>query len=142
MIRARHGLAFTLLEAIIALILIAGVASVSLQLRAQSLRGRAAAAEATARQAALDDLLHQAVHGLLPNPQVPEDDAAPLAMRWTGRRAGHPYEVERALVAVPNPLAGEQRAGADPDAAPPQQIALVRWRATWRGETAEAWRAP
>lgn len=137
---ARAALAFTLLEAMIALIVLAGVASACLQLRAQSLRARAAAAEAASRDAALDDLLRRAVGGLLPDPQRAETEEGAVFVAWRGDLHGDPYEVTRELVLAPNPAAGLPASGQDAERA--REIWLARWRATWRGHTVEEWRGP
>lgn len=138
---SRAALAFTLLEAMIALIVLAGVASASLQLRAQALRGRAAAAEATAREAALQDLLNQAVAGFLGEPaQRPEDRDAPILRTvWIGQLHGEPYEVVREVAQRPNPV---PRNGARDDDAESQFIWIAHWSATWRGQTIEERRIP
>jgi type II secretory pathway pseudopilin PulG len=133
-------LAFTLLEAMIALIVLAGVASACLQLRAQSLRGRAAAAEATTRDAALEDLLTSAVAGLLQNPEVTRLDDDAVRIAWRGEIGGDPWEVTRELALRSNPVAALPTR--DDDAQRPQEIWMTHWRATWRGRTIEEWRLP
>ena len=122
----------------IALIVLAGVASACLQLRARSLRARAAAAEAATREAVLDDLLHQAVAGYLPEPvRTQSDDGASRAV-WTGELQGDPFEVTREPALAPNPTIVRSEGEADAPAA--RELWLTRWRATWRGHTIEEWR--
>lgn len=137
---SRAALAFTLLEAMIALIVLAGVASACLQLRAQALRGRAAAAEATSREAALQDLLDSAIAGFLGDPaQRPdEDDETPRTV-WTGELHGQPYEVVREVVQRTNPVRLDEAREDDDET---QLIWLAHWTATWRGATVEEWRIP
>lgn len=116
--------AFTLIEAIIAVTMIALVAGACLQLRAESLARVRSLSGTGAADLAADQVLRLAVADRLGpgQPLEPDDPQSPRV--WTGEHAGRPYELQREAVAVPNPL----REATDEDSVYP--VSVIVWRYT------------
>ncbi len=98
----RSRRAFTLLEAVLALGILAMVAAAVLQLRGQSLATAANLAErrSLARETdALVDMLHA---GALGQPE-PAPALGPAGAVWRGQHHGKPFEIRRVVVETPNP---------------------------------------
>lgn len=105
--------AFTLLEAIVAIVILTSVALVCLQLRAQSAAQAARLREHQAIERALDTILTMAEAGLLPDPAGPEEDDPLQRVEWTGEHLGEPYVCTRVREVVANPIADSQSPGAN-----------------------------
>ncbi len=84
---------FTLLEAVIALIILSSFVVACLQLRLNGLRAGRAVAEAQRVERAIDDVLTLATSRLLPEPIVERDAEGDVArIIWRGEHAGMPFE--------------------------------------------------
>lgn len=98
---------FTLLEAVIALIILSSFVVACLQLRLNGLRAGRAVAEAQRVERAIDDVLQLAGHQLLPDPIVERNDNGDVArVIWRGAYAGFAYECVSERAAVPAPSIG------------------------------------
>ncbi len=107
--------AVTLLEAIIALVILTAVASACLQLRAQAIGSAARLAARSSAQEGAREVLELAAAGLLPPDQMERDEetagsgSAPGGASggggviWRGERLGEPYQCTRTRQQVPNP---------------------------------------
>ena len=132
--RRRTG--FTLLEAMIAVVILAGVAAVCLQLRVQSLRTAFAVEEAGAERRAIEHLLMLAEAGVLPGPQGPADDDPTMTVRWRGDWLGRPFLCTKARTPLRSPI---------PDAAQrglAETIVLDQYTLEYNGETVTTYRVP
>jgi type II secretory pathway pseudopilin PulG len=136
-IRRRHSAAFTLLEAMIALIVLAAVAGACLQLRSQTLRQRVAVARAIQSGEALTELLTMARAGLLPEPEGPLEGDERMLVTWRGELRGHAYEVTRELVTTTNPALQAQGLLLDAATVLPQELVMLRYRAVYAGVSAQ-----
>ena len=117
-----------LLEAIISLVVIAGVAGACVGLRSQSIRQRIAVERALGTDNALSTLLTEATAGLLDAPIIETGDDGSERRVWRGERFGEPYEIRAAIVEVRNPLSGR-------DAETPERMAMRQWTVTIGGES-------
>ncbi len=128
--------AFTLLESLVALTILAMVAAACLELRANALNHTSSLAgrQDTARLA--HTLFDLAFAGLLPAPvrADPEDTESPLV--WTGERDGAEYRLTREPIELQNPITAAHRA--TPEDKPsnfPQRVALYRYTLELKGQT-------
>ncbi|MBL0928100.1 MAG: hypothetical protein IBJ11_10700, partial [Phycisphaerales bacterium] len=119
-----HRPAFTLLEAVIALAILATVAVVTLEIRARTINSAAGLAEKLRDDRDAEALFTMLLHGALPLPVVDERNPSPV---WSGTHRGRPYTIRRAAVTLPNPAiaarpapTGLARAGDAP--APPSLV--------------------
>lgn len=123
---------FTLLEAVLATVILSSVVVVCLELRAQTVRH---ATRIDARQQVMretDSLLTMATGGFLGEPQV---DAESRTLTWTGSHLGSPYEVVASPVEMDNPAAHVTDLALSP------KITLWRFAIEYRGERTEVlWR--
>lgn len=120
----------TLLESVIAIVIIAAVAGASLELRSRSMHARLAAAQAAETAGVLDALLRKATGGLMGEAQLTSaDDDGRVRRVWTGEQGGDPFEVIVEDIEQANPLAAR---GDDESS-----IALRRYTARFRGQRAE-----
>ena len=101
--------AFTLLEAVIALIILSSFVVACLQLRLNGLRAGRAIAEQQRIERVIDDVLQLASNQLLPDPIREEDgDGDVSRIIWRGELAGFEYECvsQRAAVSPIGAAAG------------------------------------
>jgi len=100
--RVARGL--TLLESVVALVILSSVVVVSIQLRTQSLaQGRHLARVQVSHRIA-DDLLELAHGNILgPGTRTRPDDPTRETV-WEGEHGGQPYRCVRKIVQVPDPL--------------------------------------
>jgi len=118
--------AFTLIEAIIAITMIALVAGACLQLRAESLARVRSLAGTGAEDLAADQILRLAAADRLgPGRRLePDDPQSPRV--WTGEHAGRRYTLRKEAVVVPNPL----RSAVDEDSVYPESVVVWRYTLT------------
>ena len=129
--RARHPRGFTVIEAIVALTILAIVAGACLELRAQSLRQAQSltARHELARRA--DAIFELARAGQLgPGERLDEDDPAGGRL-WTGERFGDQYRLTKRTVLVDNPL-HDPRLG--DRATYPRRVAVQRYALELEGQ--------
>jgi type II secretory pathway pseudopilin PulG len=126
----RRALAFTLLEAMIALAMLAGVFGVCLGLRSAALAAdrRAAALLQTEREA--DALFQMVINRTLLDA---EPDSTSERMVWIGTHLGEPYRIERTVAVLPNPLVGRVPHPTEPE------LALFSYSITYKGHTTQAY---
>lgn len=117
--------AFTLIEAVLALVILATVLAVCLQIRVQGLRQQAAVARMQQQDQAIEALFQQVVHNLLPG-GVPTESGA---RHWEGEHLGRPFTVDKQPTVMDNPA----RAVAVSNAAP--TVRLFQYTITWNDHT-------
>ena len=116
---------FTLLEAVLALMILSGVVVAALGIRAQSIK---VAHQLTAARGAQHDaqaLFDLASAGLLGEPAAVEPESRTVI--WRGEHLGHPYEMRSMPVELPSALPADQRAGLS------DQIVMRRYTLSYRG---------
>ncbi len=96
--------AFTLLESVLALAILAMVMVVCLQLRAQMGEVGRRVRVTAARDNAAEALFQSLVNGLLGEPRA---DSESGLLFWEGEQNGVPYKVVRKFDRRPNPVAGK-----------------------------------
>lgn len=126
---------FTLLEVVIALVILSTFAVVTLQLRLDGLIAGRRIAQNQRTQHALDEVLELAVNAMLPAPAVERDDAGKIVrVTWRGDHLGEPFISIMEVVDVPaQPAPGNST---DAKGATPLQAPLRRYTATINGRTA------
>lgn len=83
---------FTLLEVVIAMVILSIVAVVTLQMRLTGLRAGRAIAASQQVEHALDDVLELASHDMLPNPEALRNDEGKIVrITWRGDYLGVSY---------------------------------------------------
>ena len=102
--RGRRATGFTLLEAILALIILSAVLMICLQMRSQAITHRTAMLDRLYHDQAVDAIFQKAIHNVLP---TDERTVQASVMQWEGDHLGRPYRVEKRLVNVDNPVAAE-----------------------------------
>ncbi|RMH25348.1 MAG: type II secretion system protein [Planctomycetota bacterium] len=128
--RAVRARGFTLLEVVLALIILSVFATVCLQLRLEGLRAGRALAESQRTQRLLSDVLDLARARMLPAPRVERDDAGRVErVVWEGERAGVAFTCVEDETDAPAPMAG-------PDATPGAVVRVRRLTATAAGQRA------
>lgn len=96
--------AFTLIESLVALTVLALVAGACLELRAGALAHTRTLAGRQDDQRRVKTVFDLALAGLLDAPQRVDPDDPHSALVWTGERDGEQYQLLREPVVVPNPL--------------------------------------
>lgn len=127
-IAPRRRRAFTLLESLLALIILASIIAACLQLRSHSNLVAAKAEQRTLAANRTEALFQCVINGLLGAPETTEESAETV---WRGTQGGVPYTVVRTFAAQPNPARGQV---AYPVA---ESIALFRYRVTLGQTTSE-----
>lgn len=95
--------AFTLLEAVLALAIIASVIVVCLGMRAQALAASQRIAADQQSDRVVQEVYESLVAGLLKDPEIDPD----TGMRtWTGERLGEEFTLTATLTTAPNPIVG------------------------------------
>lgn len=94
---------FTLLEAILALAILAAVMVVCLAMRAQALASSARIAASQWAQRGTQELYESLVAGILPDPEIDNDTGV---RTWRGEHLGRPFIMTARPATVPNPVAG------------------------------------
>jgi type II secretory pathway pseudopilin PulG len=122
--------AVILLEAIIALVVIAGVAGACLSLRSRAIRQRIAVQQTLEIEDALSSIMTLATSGLLDTPSVETDDSGASRRVWRGDWNDEPYTVTAQIVDVGNPLIAQS-------ADAPVLIPMRRWTVEFRGARVE-----
>jgi len=126
----RSRRSFTLLEAVIAVTILAAFTVATLQLRAQGLASQSRLDRTLAAERAVDEILRLAIAGLLVEPERVRDDQGEVVRTiWRGQRFGEPFECVRETVQAPNPAAGDR-----PDL--PETITVRRYTVRCAGRTA------
>jgi len=124
--RRRTSPAFTLLEAIIAMVILSGACVVLLQMRTQAID----TAQRMQRQQQLDRaneaLFQSLIAGLLGKQTIDSDSGLPV---WTGDHLGHSYRIAREKVVIDNPVAGQVDYPVDPE------VWVWKYTLTYRGST-------
>lgn len=128
--------AFTLLESLVALTILAMVAAACLELRANALNHTSSLAgrQDTARLA--HTIYDLAFAGLLPAPvrADPEDTESPLV--WTGQRDAVSYRLTREPIELQNPITAPRRTNSEDQPSKfPQRVALYRYTLELEGQT-------
>lgn len=100
----RQSAGFTLLEAIVALVILASACIVCMQIRAQSISSHERLARQQRVDRATDAVFQMMINGLLPRPEKDAKSGRPV---WRGEHLGKPFEVTRDRVIVANPVAGQ-----------------------------------
>lgn len=95
--------AFTLLEAVLALAIVAGAIMACLQVRAQMLAGTQRQRELQRADRAEEAIFQMLVNNALPQARVDPERGIPV---WEGEHLGRPYEIERFPMMVENPMRG------------------------------------
>jgi len=131
-VRHRERRGVTLLEAIVAMTILAGVGVATLQLRAATLAGAHEAERAAIADRGVQDLLDLAVAGLLAGGAEQEGGA----LVWKGTHLGEAYVVRREVVVLPNPLYSKEQAEED-DLAPAETMPCHEYVAEWGGAVAK-----
>jgi prepilin-type N-terminal cleavage/methylation domain-containing protein len=128
---------FTLLEVVIALVILSTFAVACLQLRLSGLRAGQKIAQAQHIERALDDVLELAVDRMLPDPFVEKDDAGEVVrIVWKGDRFGEPFECVSEVVEVLAPTMAVPES-TDADQPPPKStVTMQRYTATLGNHTA------
>jgi len=125
--------AFTLLESIVALTILAMVAGACLELRANALANTRTLAGKQEDARFAHTLFDLALAGFLPSPQRLDPEDPESARVWTGTRDGRDYRILKERVVVTNPVRAsvtETVAGVYP-----QNAALYRYTLEVGGET-------
>lgn len=116
---------FTLLEAVLSLIILTAVLSICLQIRVQGVHQANTVARMQQEDQAIEALFQQAIHNALPGEAPPNENGV---RRWEGEHLGASYTIERQPTRMANPAL----AAAGPDAAP--TVEVFEYTMTW-GET-------
>lgn len=117
---------FTLLEAAIALALMAMILAASLELRVQAMRTGARVGEESRAAQSIAALHTMLINRALPDPQIDSASGQPV---WSGTYRGLSYVITREREGVDNPLVG-----ADPNA--PAEVGVWRYSMTLGQEKA------
>ncbi|MCA9312048.1 MAG: prepilin-type N-terminal cleavage/methylation domain-containing protein [Phycisphaerales bacterium] len=91
---------FTLLEAVLALVILAAVLIVCLQIRVQGVKTRAALVRTQQQDQAVEAIFQQVIHNVLPGGEV--DDGG--AIHWKGEHLGRPFTIDKQPTFVNNPV--------------------------------------
>jgi prepilin-type N-terminal cleavage/methylation domain-containing protein len=128
--------AFTLLEVLLALAILAGFAVVILDLRTRSASTAQTIREAQASQRGIDALFTMLTHRTLGTPEPDPETGEPI---WTGILLGEPYRVtrERAILASPITLSQEQLAALGETARDRASVRVWRYTLTHGKHTEE-----
>lgn len=102
-IHPRSARAFTLLEAVLALAILAAVVAACMQIRGQMLDVSARASRQQRADRSADALFQCVVSGLLGQPT---SDAQSGIWTWEGKQDGVAYRIERTGAVTDNPAAG------------------------------------
>ena len=94
---------FTLLEAVLALAILAGAMVACLQVRAQMLLGAERLREVQRADRAEEALFQMLVNQTLESPRVDEEHGI---LVWEGEYLGRAYRIERLVMSVANPMRG------------------------------------
>lgn len=124
--RALHR-AFTLLEAIVALVILAAACIACLQIRTQSFAARDRLARQQRIDRANDAVFQMLVNGLLPRPEKDRDSGLPV---WKGEHLGKAYTITRQRTSVANPVAGQVAYAVAPE------VSVWRYTLAYEGRTA------
>lgn len=119
--------AFTLIEAILALVILAGAIMACLQMRAQMLSGTRRQREIQRDDRADEALFQMLINNVLPEPEIRSGEAP----TWRGDYLGRPYVIQKFPMVVPNPIAGTV---AYPVAT---EVTVFRYEVTYAGRTSE-----
>lgn len=133
MSRGRRGgrTGFTLLEAIVALVLVASMAAAVLELQMQATRARADASVGRSHAQASEAVFTMLIERVIDPPVLDLSTGRPA---WSGEYLGEPYEIARRPVLVANPV---------PSALPQHArtiastVALYAYTVTYAGESTE-----
>lgn len=125
--------AFTLLEAVLAMAILAGVAVVCVGLRAQSLASGSKLEARLSDERETQAIFEMATSGLLPPAELSGDG---VVRRWAGEHMGTPYTLKATRESVRNPMEGAHGADA---AGLSGRIVMWRYVLTIRGRETEFW---
>lgn len=113
--RQQGGL--TLLEAVLALVILSGVMVVSLQVRAQSMLVEQRLSDRHREHRAVETILRELDAGVLGEPVV---DRGARSRTWTGSRAGQRFTLRSVPIVLENPALGSD--------APSLRQSVTMWR--------------
>jgi prepilin-type N-terminal cleavage/methylation domain-containing protein len=118
---------FTLIEAIVALVILAGAMVAVVQVRAQIVLGTERQREVQREDRAVEALFQMLVNGVLSDPAVDPTGARV----WSGEYLGRPYRVTRRAMPVDNPVAGGVAYAVSP------RITVYRYAIEYAGRESE-----
>lgn len=95
---------FTLLEAVLALAILAGAIMACLQVRAQIMEGTKRQRDVQRADRADEALFEMLVNNTLPEAHL---DQKRGILVWDGQYLGRPYHIERTPISVDNPMIGK-----------------------------------
>ncbi len=128
---------FTLLEVVIALVILSTFAVACLQLRLSGLRAGQKIAQAQHIERSLDDVLALAVDRMLPDPLVEKNDAGEVVrIIWKGDRFGEPFECVSEVVNVLAPTIVDPKTAQGDQASSQSTVKMQRYTATLDSHTA------
>ena len=124
---ARHNQAraFTLIESVLALVILATVLAICLQIRVQGIKQQAALKRMQQQDQAVEALFQQVTHNLLPGGPPGENGER----QWNGEHLGRPFTVSKQATIVDNPALGVAAANAAPT------VRLFQYTITWDDHT-------
>lgn len=129
---------FTLLEVVIAIVILATFAVACLQLRVNGLHAAKQIEKSQRSQRAIDDVLELAVNRMLPDPVVERDEKGALVrITWRGEHLGHAYECVSEVVMVPAPRLARAQTEAEPKEPAAATVRVQRYVVTIGGEKGE-----
>ncbi len=117
---------FTLLEAIVALVILAAACIACLQIRTQAIASHDRLARQQQIDRATDAVFQMLVNGLLPKPEKARDSGRPV---WKGEHLGKPFAITRERVSVANPVAGQVGYAVAPE------VSVWRYALAYEGRT-------
>ncbi len=130
--------AITLLEAVIALGLIALLAAAVIQARSAAITESTRLEHIQRTNREIQSLTTALLNGALPQPTRTQTDTPnqPPIPVWTGTHLDHPYTITRTVTTLPNPIAQTNTSDDDPTTpSTPDSIALFQYTIEYRGET-------
>lgn len=127
----RHS-GFTLLEALLAIVILSGVLLVCLGIRSQSMRVSVDVHARLGLEREIDDLFTMVTTGTLPDPVI---DRRARALTWEGEHLGEPFIIKATPVSAPNPVYGLVSAAVE------REVTVWSYTIMYRGRTTEfLWR--
>lgn len=121
---------FTLLEAILALSIIAAVTVVCLGMRAQALGAARRISESQHAEQGAQDIYDSVMAGLMPAPVI---DPRSGTRTWEGEWSNRPYVLTATLAALPSPVISAEADGS----APRPMLRMWRYELRYAGQTTE-----
>lgn len=117
---------FTLIEAIVSLVILAAACIACMQIRGQSLASRTRMAHQQQIDRATDAVFQMLVSGLLPKPTRDQETGKPV---WKGEHLGKPFTITREKAVVANPVVGQVAYAVAPE------VSVWRYTLSYEGRT-------